>query len=436
MPDTLGNSGYVELVFDKDGVLQDQQASLSQLDQLAQVVDQLFIVSHGWKTVHSGARDAYRALWTPLEPVVSSSGSRWGVVGIIWPSAQFQWDREEIAADNAAGAAANVAAAVGSRDLSEQEAILRLDVLADLLDLDETVHKQLQDLLGRAGQDGAGSAAADNFVRQVARLSGIAGSNTADPELQASRASFSGSSEDILDALSLAVTPDATDVGGQAGLLDNVGNAIEGLFHGLAGVADFATFYKMKERAGKVGRSLGIILAERAELVAKAHLCGHSFGARLVTAAAAQLEIGQAVRSMTLMQAAFSQWGLSSQNQIGVPGAFSKVISQRHSARITITHTRKDWPLSYAYARASFLSNQVASAISGPQDKFGAMGANGAQGLQPGELSQVGGALADVTQKPRGASLVTNIKADSLLIRGHTDVWTDRMAALIAWSIR
>ena len=67
----------------------------------------------------------------------------------------------------------------------------------------------------------------------------------------------------------------------------------------------------MKARAGAVGKNGMAPLVDRlASQVERIHLIGHSFGGRVVTATAASSKTDK-IRSMTLLQAAFSHNGLS-----------------------------------------------------------------------------------------------------------------------------
>src|SRR6185312_8439269 len=87
--------------------------------------------------------------------------------------------------------------------------------------------------------------------------------------------------------------PLANDGGASLGM-DDVGGAVSlgDFFTGVKAAAwrllNYATYYQMKERAGVVGKALNGVLAPvrslRSDLAI--HLIGHSFGARVVTAAA------------------------------------------------------------------------------------------------------------------------------------------------------
>jgi pimeloyl-ACP methyl ester carboxylesterase len=142
----------------------------------------------------------------------------------------------------------------------------------------------------------------------------------------------------------------------------------------------------MKDRAGIVG-STGVaqtiqkIRGVRTDL--EVHLIGHSFGGRLVTAAAnAQPAADSPIVTMSLLQAAYSHNGLAKDwDGAGNDGGFRSVVSDRKVKRsILISHSVHDFPVGTAYPLASRIMGMTAAAlVGGPNDKFGGMGRNGAQ---------------------------------------------------------
>jgi pimeloyl-ACP methyl ester carboxylesterase len=168
----------------------------------------------------------------------------------------------------------------------------------------------------------------------------------------------------------------------------SLGDSIKTLLHGpRAAVARFLnqlTYFEMKNRAGVVGTALGSIVLPglRPPSTVRLHLIGHSFGARLVTAAASRLPTPLALQffSLTLLQGAFSHNALAAVVEPGTPGAFANVI-QRPIGPITITYTHNDRACTFWYPLASRLSRDIAKGFGDKDDIFGAMGANGAQKL-------------------------------------------------------
>jgi hypothetical protein len=88
---------------------------------------------------------------------------------------------------------------------------------------------------------------------------------------------------------------------------------------------------------------------------------------------------------MSLLQAAFSHNGFSK----SMNGFFrSAVDNQRIKGPIVITYTPNDRAVGIAYPVASRLAGTVASALGDANDKFGGLGRNGTQKMEPGEVVQ------------------------------------------------
>lgn len=112
------------------------------------------------------------------------------------------------------------------------------------------------------------------------------------------------------------------------------------------------------------------------------HLVGHSFGGRLVTAVAAgpDDDSPSKVASMSLLQAAYSHYGLAKNWDGEKDGAFRRVITKAAvSGPIIVTCTANDRAVGLAYPIASLIAQQVANRLGDENDKFGGMGRNGAQ---------------------------------------------------------
>jgi predicted alpha/beta hydrolase len=139
----------------------------------------------------------------------------------------------------------------------------------------------------------------------------------------------------------------------------------------------------MKNRAGTVGGNGVAALLERIHQRRPdmgIHLAGHSFGGRLVSAAAAARQTTP-VRfgSMTLMQAAFSHYGFSRNWKDGKDGAFRAVLADhRVTGPVLVTHTGNDKAVGIAYALASRVAGQVAAQLGDRDDIYGGIGRNGA----------------------------------------------------------
>ena len=146
------------------------------------------------------------------------------------------------------------------------------------------------------------------------------------------------------------------------------------------------------------------------------HLVGHSFGGRVVTATAANSTTDK-IRSLTLLQTAFSHNGFSK----SMNGFFRGVVDQKRvNGPILVTHTKNDKAVGIAYPLASRINGDKTAAFGDENDVFGGLGRNGAQQMQDGEtivgtLSAVG---ADYAFQP---GRFFNLEA-SEFIKGHGDV--------------
>jgi hypothetical protein len=157
--------------------------------------------------------------------------------------------------------------------------------------------------------------------------------------------------------------------------------------------------------------------------VERIHLIGHSFGGRVVTAAAKASSTNR-LTTMTLLQAAFSHNGF----QHGI-GFFRDVVANsRIAGPIIITHTFNDSAVGIAYPAASLLGGQtaadvatagLAAAVGGPNSPFGGLGSNGA--LHMGSVAVFGDMLEVGKPYTFAAGKIYNLKADPFIAE-HGDV--------------
>ena len=180
----------------------------------------------------------------------------------------------------------------------------------------------------------------------------------------------------------------------------------------------------MKSRAGTVG-SKGVADMLRqvrgAKPAIRIHLVGHSFGGRLVTAAAHALPDNTDLVTMSLLQAAFSHNGLSggfgesSKEQ----GFFRAIVDKKRiSGPIIITHTKNDKAVGIAYPLASRIAGQNAAALGDQNDPYGGMGRNGAQSTKEADDQFTLGLPGTRYSFEKGK--IHNISSD--LIKDHSDV--------------
>ena len=157
------------------------------------------------------------------------------------------------------------------------------------------------------------------------------------------------------------------------------------------------------------------------------HLCGHSFGGRLVSAALAFRPVGATpaagIRSVVLLQAAFSHNGFGSKFDGKNDGFFRAAFEgNRLNGPIVVTHTKLDRAVGLAYPIASRLRNQSASAIGDANDPYGAIGSNGALFAQH-EVDSAETALHRVglPYLPFLPRRIYNLDGGSFIL-GHSDV--------------
>ena len=404
-------------------------------------VTDLFVISHGWNNNKSKAEDLYRELFENFVAVAEPdevAERHFAIVGVIWPSKEYDpsiavsgaGGAEEGAAGFGSGDASSVAALEKKLDelketFNEPQQIKLLDEAKALLpDLEEKatarlefVHK-MRSLLdpGAASKEDA----SDIFLEEDG--------NELMKNLKADEADLA---EDVAGpggtaSLPLGVGTVRAPEGGAAGIVE----FFSGFKAAAANILNYTTYYEMKTRAGAVGKNgVGPLLDKLAPQVQRIHLIGHSFGGRVVTAAAANSK-NDKMKSMTLLQAAFSQNGFSKRE-----GGFFRAVVDDHRIKgpVLITHTINDRAVGFAYPLASRISGDKTMAFGDKDDKFGAMGRNGAQKMEAGEtvvgeLLPVGGDYIFQVGK------FFNLEAGNF-IKDHGDVKGKQVAYLIRTAI-
>lgn len=427
---------FFEVEFTKDGEVFNQ----SQVDDLLAAVGggtitDLFVISHGWNNDKKDARDLYQEFFARVREAINTGtlpgalGRGFAVAGIYWPSKRFA-DSELIP---------------GGGAVSVHNEAAQVDALK----------RQLEDLKGAFDAPDA-DAKLDEAKKLVSRLENsldvqdefvaiLRGLFPEDDELEEAipEQFYRDPGREILDRLSIPldeeldlVPPEpgmgaATSIGDislssmSEGEAAGLGDFLDGIKQGARNLLNFTTYYTMKKRAGLVGRNgvsalLRQLRAKKGDL--KLHLIGHSFGGRVVTAAADGVP-GQApvkVNTMTLLQAAFSHNGFSENyDGRGSKGFFCAVVRDgKVSGPVLISHSVHDKAVGIAYPLASRIVGDAANGLGDENDKFGGMGRNGAQHTD----KRVVGNLLPVSQTYlfEGGRLY-NLNADAY-IKGHSDI--------------
>src|SRR5688572_19027299 len=355
----LSGFPYFELEFTKDGKpfvkkkpkAGEKSQEQTLIDSLGGVTD-LFVIAHGWNNDMKEARSLYKGLFEQVRAQLDANhsatlGARtFAIAGVLWPSKKFA-DKDLIAGGGAAStsspeADAELEALVDGfaelvDDSDARKSLERAKTLIPLLDDDPDAQREFASII-RAyfPHDAAVEETIDEdfFLVEGDELLARLGR----PGRKLARPGGAGGA---------AVGPASdrpTTTGGAAGL----GDMFSGVKAGARNLLNFVTYFTMKGRAGTVGQRgvnpvLKRIKQEFPDL--RIHLVGHSFGGRLVTAAAAgdgsppPLQVA----SMTLLQAAFSHYGFAENYEANKNGFFRRVITDKCvKGPVLITHTVND----------------------------------------------------------------------------------------------
>ena len=417
MPD-LACFPYASVQFTKHGDVHDPAELEAALRLAASGPTDVLTFVHGWNTDMVDAADLYRRLARVLcaDPAAADRSHQFAVIGVLWPSKRFT----EPARMPGGGASLGGPAA----DVEDAVARLRaqLDGTLDPTDLDEVT-----DLLRDVEDLGS---ARDRLVELV--LARWPRDDLDPEELPTGFRDAPGGAA----LLALAARPSVADLGGVPRRDGTDVGAALGMFtgKGLAGAANLLnvfTYFTMRHRAGVVGaRGVHAMLRavrQRAPGV-RLHLVGHSFGARLATAAVQGTGSHVGVATLCLLQAAFSQHAFAA-DVGGRSGLYRPVVAGGLvSGPILVTHTRNDRAVAIAYALASRIAGQVASLV-GRRDEFAGLGAVGAHpGTTPEALDV--DAPPDWSEVRLTAGRVNNLDGDAV-IEGHSDIATPAVARAV-----
>ncbi|MFS4439553.1 hypothetical protein ACMA5I_15200 [Paracoccaceae bacterium GXU_MW_L88] len=370
----IDDAPFVWLNFDKRHQLLDVQESLRALHkaiQKSQATD-LLIISHGWKTTKKQAARIYSEVWRHTKGYIPKDKT-FVLAGVSWPALAFPVDFDGEAIRDAFAGATDAPPSGGHQDLDTEtfEKILRQSLPGE-------ENKSLRNLFRQVEKDGTDQgnlkALADGLAEHLRELS-----TESDPQLNDEIELIANEiTRDPRVLLHVCRSPMITNEGG-ASDLDAIARVFLGLTASLARFLNNFSYYAMKRRSGDIGISLGRHLDRQNFLQdIRVHLAGHSFGARLVTASAAATSTLK-LQSLTLLQAAYSHYGLANNSPSG-KGAFANALQNRRvQGAIAITHTHNDLACKILYPFASRFSGDGASEFGDADDRYGAMGANGAQ---------------------------------------------------------
>jgi hypothetical protein len=384
MTTTYGTYPAFDLMYDTTGNLVDPSSQDNLTNWLTsndgKVTTDLVLISHGWNNDISEARQLYSDFFAALALVQKAQNvaldRKFAIAAIFWPSKRFA------DSDLIPGGAASLSPSLDAQ-LNAQ-----LDQLKVILAADPTAAAKIEHARDQISKLDVSQSAQDDFV--FALVSALPSPrNEKDEGLDdAMTALKSGNTpgHTVLDHLSVPdfpVFPLPADSGGHA---LGLGGVLDGIKSAASRLANYFTYYTMKDRAGIVGRTgvrQTILDLQKSSPKLQIHLIGHSFGARVVTAAANSLTASKSIASMLLLEAAYSHNGLAQNwDGEGHDGAFRSAIAlpnPKIAGVISITHSVHDTAVGIAYPLASRIMNQVAAALGDANDKFGGMGRNGAQ---------------------------------------------------------
>lgn len=423
-----------ELQFDKDGrVLSDVTLPSS--------TKQVFVFSHGWLTDANEARNLYGAFFRNFEKIANtrfnlSEVKPFAVVGVFWPAKKFNEGLAVFGGGDAGGAAS-----VERRAEGETKVISKLEEMKSLFesDADRKLLNEAIDLVGDLNDKATARAA---FVQKIRSLLDPSAADRED----ASASFFEREPDELMESLKLKIRSSPPEEGteedaataalpaGPATLaLDDVvaaENFVSGFFNSALNLLNYTTYFEMKTRAGTIGKNgVAPFLDRLPPSIEAIHLIGHSFGGRVVTAAAANSTTPR-IRSMTLLQAAFSHNGFSKKKN----GFFRAVVEQKRvHGPILITHSILDKAVGTAYPLASRINQDDRLALGDKNDRFGAIGRNGAQEMEDTEVD-----AAQINLRPATdpqpyqfkQPVIYNLNGDTL-ITGHGDVTNEAIVSAV-----
>jgi hypothetical protein len=428
----IGRWPFYPIEISKEGTIPNRAQKISLLEagrgKGADQITDMFVISHGWNNDMDEAHALYEELFGNMARLLVGGREKgvasrnFAIVGVFWPSKKSaEEDFIPAKAPSERGAASIRGNELPGEALKEKLANVwhALDWPAGpLLDRAQALVDQLE----------RDPDAQREFVKSIQTMLVRPTDTTED----ASDLFFTRLGDQLLHDLRAPVheRPAASQGRGGAAWLGPIGPAMTagahdtyaGIKAGAWRLLNYATYYTMKERAGVVGSGLNAVLAElrgaRNDL--RFHLTGHSFGARVVTAATDGPNAIQP-SSLTLLQGAFSHNGFSGKFDGKHDGFFRKVVAEHKvSGPIVVTHTYRDHAVGRLYALASRISGDNRAELGDANDRYGGLGRNGAVRMKKGEFINQR-LLADTGVYTLTAGIVHNLLADDY-ISEHSDV--------------
>ncbi|QJR36721.1 hypothetical protein [Gemmatimonas groenlandica] len=448
--ETLGGFPFLALEYDQNGVLRSSTLDTLHAHLQSAGTTDLLMIAHGFRNNAVEARRLYEqflqnfsAHITRSELAPALASRRFAAAGIFWPSKAFS---EGSAKDDDDGEA---------QALEEREAAALDDARIELMELRDDVADNQRSAVDRAlallDHLEDSTAKQDQFV---SLLLSLADGADADPtegfeQVAAQRGSelFAKLKSPIIlptvrrddDGGVMALNGGASaGSGGGTGAPLFIGGALKSIAGRVGQVLNLTTWYMMKNRSGTVGAN-GVAAAVRAlkarHPALRIHLIGHSLGGRCMAACAKSLCADPAVQpdSLSLLEAAFSHYGLSHDNGHGDRGFFRDVIEhQIVKGPFISTFSYQDAVVGKAYAISSRLGGDNAKAVGDKDDQYGGIGRNGTQRTNEATTQPLGSVGTAYTYAPR---VVNNLDGSGGRIKDHSDVTNPEVTYAVACAV-
>jgi len=438
---TYGTINADKVHYDASGTVTAADEAAFLANTVARQPTDLFVISHGWNNDEVEADGLYQRFFTAVDNVASSvpafDRTKSFALAVIWPSKSF--DENAFAA--AVGPQAGAAAGLGGPSPVDAQIANQLQTLKEIAN-NPASDQFLDHAIAQIPLLSVSQSAQDDFVAALASAFGLQPSSP-DPGLDnglVMASSTSGHTVLAQLAANLQLGPAAAraargGVGGAAGI-GSVGaaagfNPLAGIKNAALALANLTTYYTMKERAGVVGRTgvaQTVVKALAALPAAKVHVIGHSFGGVVVTSVVNALPgetPGHRAATMTLLQAAYSHYGMAHDYQPNTDGLYRSVVTGgKVASQIQITHSVHDLAVGLAYPLASALAHQIGQAAW--INPYGGMGGDGAQAT-PEAFSDTLRAVGTAYSPIVSPNIVRNLNGDAI-IKSHGDVTHDEIA--------
>ncbi len=449
--ETLGGFPFIALEYNSEGVL-----TSSALDTLhAQIrssgTTDLLMIAHGFRNNAKEARTLYEhflqnfsAHITRDELAPTLASRTYAAAGIFWPSKAFSEGPSQVEGETQSVAARTTAAlddarteltvlrdeivATGQRDTVDR-AMALLDQLDENTDTQDTFVALLLSLASDANAGTGSDADATEGFDEVAAQRG----SELFAKLAAPIILPTVRRDDDGGVMALDYT-----AGGDAGAPLFIGGALRSIAGRVGQVLNLTTWYMMKNRSGTVGAT-GVAAAVRAlkagHPALRIHLVGHSLGGRCMAACAKSLCADPKVQpdSLSLLEAAFSHYGLSHDNGHGDRGFFRDVIEhQIVRGPFISTFSYQDTVVGKAYAISSRLAGDNVKAVGDKDDQYGGIGRNSTQRTNESTTQLLGSVGARYRYSP---GVVNNLDGSGGRIRDHSDVTNPEVTYAVACAV-